>query len=388
VSEVDQLNEQPTENQFLTALVEEVIADCYQVQTNNTDFIRYPLKDQTAWRKAKGWLKGQVLQAAAARGFVPVNGTQPAEIAQRLSRILAAQNKFNDFYRLLRDEPSRRQAIKLLAFSVLGSERVKLPQNNPEFWRAVARIDGELLKEARTIPLAASDWHLDLYDLAPLDLPIKLHAHRLNILDTFLLEQYRYEKGGVRIAVEAGDVVIDAGGCWGDSALYFAQLAGAAGRVHCFEFTPANLAIMERNLVLNPSLRERITVIPKAVWDRSDEPLNYCDKGPGTSLNGDAPGSGPVATTISIDDYVAKNNVSRVDFIKMDIEGAEPRALRGAEQTLRTHRPKLAIAVYHQWDDFITIPRYIDQLGLGYEFYLDHFTIHQEETVLFARPVN
>src|SRR5207247_2631007 len=124
----------------------------------------------------------------------------------------------------------------------------------------------------------------------------------LNILDTFLLEQYRYEKGGIRIAAEPGDTVIDAGGCWGDSALYFADRSGPNGHVYCFEFTPANLEIFAKNLSLNPALEPRITVIPKAVWDRSGEPVAYDDRGPGTALNSSVqPGTSPVAQTITVD---------------------------------------------------------------------------------------
>ncbi|MEO6393799.1 MAG: FkbM family methyltransferase [Pyrinomonadaceae bacterium] len=382
------MNETANENEFLATFVTEVIAGCFQTQTNNTDLIRFPPRPAGSWLKTKGWLKERLVRTAAARGFVYANGNQPAEIAQKLTRILSANSAFSDFYRRLGDEPSRRQAVKLLAFSVLGPDRIKLPQNTPEFWRAVARVDGDLLRQKNTIPLAVNDWNLDLYDLSPLALPITLHAHRLNILDTFLLEQYRYDKGGVRIAVQPGDTVIDAGGCWGDSALYFAHQAGPNGHVFCFEFTPANLEIFAKNLALTPALEPRITVIPKAVWDRSGEPLVYEDRGPGTALSRSAlPGSGPVAQTITVDDFVNENSLNRVDLLKMDIEGAEPQALRGAEQTLRKFRPKLAIAVYHKWDDFITIPKYLHELNLGYEFYLDHFTIHQEETVLFARPV-
>jgi hypothetical protein len=68
----------------------------------------------------------------------------------------------------------------------------------------------------------------------------------------------------------------------------------------------------------------------------------------------------------------------------MDIEGAELEALKGSEGVLRQFKPKLAITVYHDFKDFWTIPQYLDSLGLGYRFYLRHFTIHAEETVLFA----
>ena len=53
-------------------------------------------------------------------------------------------------------------------------------------------------------------------------------------------------------------------------------------------------------------------------------------------------------------------------------------------KVLHHFKPKLAITVYHSLEDFWEIPRWIDGLGLGYKFYLRHFTIHAEETVLFA----
>ena len=88
---------------------------------------------------------------------------------------------------------------------------------------------------------------------------------------------------------------------------------------------------------------------------------------------------------ILIDDVVGTPGFPQVDFIKMDIEGAEQQALRGSEESIRRFQPKLAITVYHSLEDFWEIPKWIAQLGLGYQFYLRHFTIHEEETVLFAK---
>ena len=90
--------------------------------------------------------------------------------------------------------------------------------------------------------------------------------------------------------------------------------------------------------------------------------------------------------TISIDDFVIERKLSRVDFIKMDIEGAELCALKGAERTIRAFKPKLAISLYHRDTDFTEIPDHLNKLGLGYKFFLDHFTVHGEETILFAAP--
>ena len=68
----------------------------------------------------------------------------------------------------------------------------------------------------------------------------------------------------------------------------------------------------------------------------------------------------------------------------MDIEGAEQPALRGAIQTLKRDRPRLAISLYHSMDDMVQIPRWIADLDRGYRFYLGHETIFDAETVLFA----
>jgi FkbM family methyltransferase len=91
-------------------------------------------------------------------------------------------------------------------------------------------------------------------------------------------------------------------------------------------------------------------------------------------------------STRCMDDLVAERGLDRVDFIKLDIEGAGLQALRGAERALRRFRPAIAVCLYHRLDDFVTIPAYLRELALGYEFHLDHFWVHEAETVLFARP--
>jgi hypothetical protein len=89
-------------------------------------------------------------------------------------------------------------------------------------------------------------------------------------------------------------------------------------------------------------------------------------------------------TTTTIDHVAAKYGLDRVDFIKMDIEGAEQAALEGGLATIRKHRPKLAISIYHNMEQFVAVAKFLAGLDLGYRFFLDHATIHNEETVLFA----
>jgi hypothetical protein len=68
----------------------------------------------------------------------------------------------------------------------------------------------------------------------------------------------------------------------------------------------------------------------------------------------------------------------------MDIEGAEMPALGGAIETIRKFKPKLAISVYHRTQDLYEVPQLIKNIDSRYKFYLGHYTIYKEETVLFA----
>lgn len=205
----------------------------------------------------------------------------------------------------------------------------------------------------------------------------------MQTLNTFLLEQYRDQAAEEVIAVQENDVVIDGGACWGDTALYFGNRVGEAGKVFSFEFDPANIAIFEKNLTLNPSLSNCVEICPFALWDKSGQEIN-CSSNYGTSSALDiGTGSSKTAQTLTIDDFCAEKNLI-VDFIKLDIEGAELRALIGAEHTIRKCKPKLAICLYHKIQDFLEIPEFLEKLDIGYRFYIGHVPSNYEETVLFA----
>jgi FkbM family methyltransferase len=224
-----------------------------------------------------------------------------------------------------------------------------------------------------------------MLDMSELGIDVRFFTTPSAALHLCVQQQYGYVRGGVACKIEEGDIAIDAGGCWGDSALYFATLVGDKGKVYCFEFIPANLAILRRNFALNRHLLSRIEVIERPLWERTGRTLYYLDRGPGSYVGWEKTSDQSVACeTLAIDDLVREKNLPRVDFIKMDIEGAEVPALKGAENTLRAFKPKLAISAYHKDDDFESIPKYLESLDLGYRYYLDHHTIHLYETVLYA----
>jgi FkbM family methyltransferase len=313
----------------------------------------------------------------------------PGDIEWRIKRVADLQDYMGGlsaFYDLLEDEYSKSTLIKLIAYRLMGYRKVKFPINSEAAaYESKRQLLRTLLKSRDTLRIDFMNWSLNHFGLDEIGYPVECYSIPGGILTIFVSKQYEYAKNNTQIKVHPGDCIIDAGGGWGDTALYFAHAVGAEGRVYSFEFVPDNLEVFHRNRSLNPQLAERIQIIPLALWNKSGESVGYSGDGPGTSLTIRQQHTQSVST-VTIDDFVMQERLSRVDFIKMDIEGSELNALQGAEHTLNTFRPRLAIALYHQFDDLITIPDYLSKLAVHYEFFLDHFTIHQEETVLFANP--
>lgn len=287
----------------------------------------------------------------------------------------------NYLYHELQDRNSRELMVKLFAYRLMSRLKIRLPRNNPEYWEARKKAES-LVVDDESIPLTFMNWQLSHFNMKAAGYDIELFLLPTSIATKFFLHQYCSLS---HCKVEKDDVVIDAGGCWGETALYFAHEAGPGGRVFTFEFIPSNLNVMRRNIGLNPHLQPRIDIVENPLWSVSGETLYVSDRGPASSVAGEKSSDADIrVATVSIDDVVARNGLERVDFIKMDIEGAELEALKGARNTIGRFKPKLAISVYHDVEHFISVPKLIKSLNPDYALYLDHYTIHLEETVLYA----
>ena len=287
-------------------------------------------------------------------------------------------------HNILQDEYSKELLVKVVAYRMLGYKKVKLPLSTHEFWSNMKLIESHQSK-VDFIDILFMNLRMPLTDLSFLGVPIKMYYSALGINIDFIIKQYELHRDEMHIVAEPGDIVIDAGGCFGDTALYFAQKVGKEGEVHVFEFIPDNIATFKKNIALNEVLEPAIKLVSNPLWSSSGQQVFYLSNGPGSRVSmNEFEGYTNKTITLSIDDYRNSENLSRIDFIKMDIEGAELNALKGAEETIKQFKPKLAIALYHSTAEFESIPRYINELNLGYKFYLSHSTIYGEETMLFA----
>lgn len=288
----------------------------------------------------------------------------------------------SNLYVSLKDEASRKLLIDLLAYRLLGYRKVKLPTNTPERNETITQLYNEYQK-AEQIDTGYKDWKLRKYDMSQYGFDMSLLFSPEGIYVDFILQQYRYKTTELEIGVQPGDTVIDAGGCWGDTALYFASRGARA--VYCYEFLPDNLKLLNKNLALNPDLSKNIHVMEKPVWSESGKDVFFTADGPGSRVSFESLGGEcQSGQTHTIDDLVIEEGLDQVDFIKMDIEGAESPALKGAANTIKKFSPDLAISIYHSLDDFAHLHEYIQKINPDYQLYLAHHTIHLEETILFA----
>ncbi|SCM83628.1 hypothetical protein KL86SPO_70486 [uncultured Sporomusa sp.] len=288
------------------------------------------------------------------------------------------------FYDWLSAPESKDMLARLVAWRLLGFTKVKILSDKDveeelDFYAEVDRLE---LPQYQTI--SDVKFNLKCYNLAQLGYPIRCFAVPITIVMDFVRLQYENEF----VKIEKSDVVLDCGACWGDTALLFAERCGSTGKVYSFEFIGSNIQVFNRNLELNPELALTIELVPHPVAEESGIEISVIDNGTASTINfatDDLETKAVLAKTISIDDFVKQKSLSQLDFIKMDIEGAEITALMGARKSIAHFLPKLAIAIYHKPDDLWQIPQLIKSIYPGYSFYIKHNSRSSLETVLLAK---
>lgn len=283
--------------------------------------------------------------------------------------------KYENSYENLCDADSKKKFIDYLIYNLIGSNKFKLPYDYRILNEYLKKVDGfnDINRGKKKFKFFG---RLAYFNLKIFN--IQLYHNSLGVAIAFFLQQYAYKD---IVKVKKDDVVMDCGGGIGDTALYFASRG--ARKVYVYEFILSNLDIMRQNISLNKTLEHKFEIVPHPVWSSTDAEVSYFDKGPASKVGGPEVYKDKIKT-ISIDDLANNNNIEKIDFIKMDIEGAELPALRGAEKTIKKHKPKLAICVYHKADDLVKIPKYIKSLNKDYEFYFDYYTDIGWEAVLYA----
>jgi FkbM family methyltransferase len=282
-------------------------------------------------------------------------------------------------YNLLSDEQSKNLFINLIQYRLVGHHCFKIPLDfdlvGPSY------EEYKLIEKCCSSPSKLKGTE-GFRDIRHYELEVNgktLVADTMGFEYILYRKQYFYERDGISIQPSEGDHIIDAGACTGESTAVFSHIAGEQGEVYAFDPIADHLEILEQNVAQFSN--SNVQIFPFGVSDVN----HYSDP---LKVNGYSPGFRadwaqlPMRT---IDSLVSGGLIARIDFIKMDVEGSEAKALRGSRESISKFKPKLAISVYHEHNDIFELVHLVKHLFPFYnQFHLGHYSIQRGETVLYV----
>jgi FkbM family methyltransferase len=145
-------------------------------------------------------------------------------------------------------------------------------------------------------------------------------------------------------APQKGDIVVDAGAFVGRYTLMASKLVGETGRVLSFEPDPRAYQVLKRNIVINKATNVRIFNLALSSCDGQCE---FSINEPGLSSIEKQTGQKTIIPCRTLDSIMAEEKVTRVDWVKVDVEGSEEEVLKGMTRLLETNRKVKCIFELH-----------------------------------------
>lgn len=179
---------------------------------------------------------------------------------------------------------------------------------------------------------------------------------------------------------ESGDAVIEGGVCDGLTTIAFSQIVGPNGNVTAFE--PLPRAYRSCLDLLRPYANVKLENL--GLWSGARK-FFIADQAGALRLSGNMGEKAEPCHCIDIDSYLSRDN-GNFDVLKLDIEGAEMECLKGAEESIGRHQPKMHISIYHGLAHYLEIPLWIHSRFPGYKLYMGHHFPWYYETCLYAAP--
>jgi len=180
------------------------------------------------------------------------------------------------------------------------------------------------------------------------------------------------------------EILVDCGAYIGDSIEAFSKTVPNFSKIIALEPDSNNFKQLQEKY----KEAKNIFLINAGAWEKNDC-LNFSmeEYGPVSRLYKDDKKNNKKIILVNVLalDTIEEIKKSKISFIKMDIEGAELEALKGAKETIEKNKPRLAISIYHYNRHFIEIPEYIHSIVPEYKFYVRHYNKeYPHETVLYA----
>jgi FkbM family methyltransferase len=207
-----------------------------------------------------------------------------------------------------------------------------------------------------------------------------------DLIPYLLAEQQWLRENRPEWSVRPGEVVADIGAHVG---VFTAQaLRLGAAKVIAVEPDPVNVICLRRNFEREIATG-RVLIVPEGAWDSVQEiEFHQGDANSGTGSFVLETGSRGVRVPVRpLDDMLSRLGVPRATFIKMDIEGAEREALRGAAKTIRAWGPRMMLDAYHRADDQETLPEIIHGLRASYQMTWGPCALEEEKGEILPHSI-
>lgn len=176
--------------------------------------------------------------------------------------------------------------------------------------------------------------------------------------------------------------VVDCGAFTGDTIeVLIKDLNIAVKHIYAFEAAYDNYSELIKT-INKLSAQKLVTPIMQGVWHQPEKLFMSHKKGAGSKVTNE---KGSITIDLIDLDGFFSSDVN-IGFIKMDIEGSELNALKGAKEIIQRDRPILAICIYHSLTEYVSIPLYLRELLYDYSFIIRHHYYRLAETVLYCIP--
>lgn len=267
----------------------------------------------------------------------------------------------------LEDEASRsayrRELTFKLLYDLVGNKALRFSPLSPAACQQALRQDEEaaakgLLPEVET------------------GLPDDDEVWRLVRVATFILNQYAYKD---YVLPRPGDIMLDCGGCFGETAIW-AHTYGV-DKVYSFEPSPSTFVLLERNTQRYDPDRTWLFPVASAVG-RKEGTLRFTEDLDNPSASHIDPNGALEIPVVTLDAWCEQHNIVP-SFIKMDLEGHEASAIKGAERLFREVGPRFAICLYHRLQDMWQLPQMLKSFRPDYKFWCKKSGVNTE-FVLFG----
>jgi len=156
-----------------------------------------------------------------------------------------------------------------------------------------------------------------------------------------------------------GNIILDVGANSGVYSIFYSKLVGDKGRVYAFEPDTSNYSLLQKNLRLNNCNNVLVYNFALSNKESAVEMISYNPENSNLKLQGDSfkymkeiSDKSETASGIKackLDDLEEIKNISKIDFFKIDVEGAEFLVLQGSLNTIQKHRPVIIFELSGEW---------------------------------------